>query len=55
MEIKNLKFEHREGEKNGRKWTGVGVQFELNGVEYSSIIFPPRNKFGSGTAIKVAT
>ena len=55
--IKNPKFELREGEskKTGRKWSGIGVQVEYDGIEYSGIVFPPRNAFGNGKQMKVET
>ena len=53
--IKNPEFELREGEskKTGRKWHGIGVKVEYQGVPYSGILFPPREGFGSGKSLKV--
>ena len=53
LSISNVKFELRSGEKNGRKWQGVGFQCELDGVEHKGIAFAPRDTFGSGQELTV--
>ena len=51
--IKDVKFELREGEKNNRKWKGVGFSCTLDGVEHKGIAFAPRDTFGSGKELTV--
>lgn len=51
--IKDPKFELRKGEKNGKKWQGIGFTCEYEGAVYKGIAFPPRDTFGSGEELKV--
>ena len=53
LEITNVKFELRKGEKNNRKWQGIGFSCEMDGVEHKGIAFAPRDTFGGGEEITV--